>query len=155
MQAVMLAAGMGKRIGKTLVEKAIEASLEAGIKKFIIVTGYMGRGLQEYFLQIANLYKKDYVSSCNRINEEREQFSKELSKIKGVKVYPSEANYILCKLEEKDSTLVAANLLEKNIFIKDLKTKDAFKDMNYIRLAVRTREENKYLVEMLKEELDK
>ena len=37
-----------------------------------------------------------------------------------------------------------------NIFIKDLRTKNAFKDMNYIRLAVRTEAENDILVEKLK-----
>ena len=52
MQALMLAAGMGKRLGKytqgntkcmlkiqgkTLIERAIEACLDAGIKKFILV----------------------------------------------------------------------------------------------------------------------
>jgi histidinol-phosphate/aromatic aminotransferase/cobyric acid decarboxylase-like protein len=109
----------------------------------------------EYFLQIANLFKSDYVSSCDKIVDEREMFMQELGDIEGVKVYPSEANYLLCKLESCDSTLLAASLLEKNIFIKDLKTKDAFKDMDYIRLAVRTREENNYLVRTLKKELNK
>ena len=52
MQALMLAAGMGKRLGrytndntkcmlkiqgKTLIERATEALLDAGIKKFVIV----------------------------------------------------------------------------------------------------------------------
>ena len=51
MQALMLAAGMGKRLGKytkgntkcmlkiqdkTLIERAIEALLDAGIKRFVI-----------------------------------------------------------------------------------------------------------------------
>ena len=66
MQALMLAAGMGKRLGKytkgntkcmlkvgdkTLIERAIEASLEAGIKKFIIVVGYKGENVKKYLLE--------------------------------------------------------------------------------------------------------
>lgn len=109
----------------------------------------------EYFLQIANLYKNDYFESCNKIGEERKKFISELSNIDGIDVYDSQANYILCNLGNNDSTLVAANLLENDIFIKDLKTKDSFKDMNYIRLAIRTREENKKLVKALKNEIKK
>ena len=66
MQALMLAAGMGKRLGKytkgntkcmltiqdkTLIERAIEALLDAGIKKFIIVVGYKGDNLKKYLLE--------------------------------------------------------------------------------------------------------
>jgi len=63
MQAVMLAAGMGKRLGKftknntkcmleiqgkTLIERATEALLEAGIRRFVIVVGYNGENLKNY-----------------------------------------------------------------------------------------------------------
>ena len=108
----------------------------------------------EYFLQIANLYKKEYVEACDKIAEERERFIKDLRDIKDIVVYNSEANYVLCDLGKKNSTEVASKLLEENIFIKDLRTKSAFKDMNYIRLAIRTEEENKILAKRLKEILE-
>ena len=103
----------------------------------------------EYFLQIANLYKKEYVTSCDKISNERQRFIEDLRAIKGIVVYDSEANYVLCDLGKKNSTNIATKLLAEKIFIKDLRTKSAFKDMNYIRLAVRTEEENKMLVEKL------
>lgn len=103
----------------------------------------------EYFLQIANLYKKEYVKACDKISEERQRFITNLRKIKNIVVYDSEANYVLCDLGTKNSTQIACKLLEENIFIKDLRTKSAFKDMNYIRLAIRTEEENDLLVEKL------
>lgn len=105
----------------------------------------------EYFLQIANLYSKDYQIACSKIVEEREYFKNKLERIKGLKVYDSEANYLFCYLENFDSTELAIKLLNKNIFIKDLKTKKAFEGQNYIRLAVRTREENDRLVSSLKD----
>ena len=123
------------------------------IKKYISIWNINSYG--EYFLQIANLYKKDYVSACNKIVEEREYFIKELRKIKDIKVYDSEANYVLCYLNEYDSTEIASRMLEENIFIKDLKTKDAFKNKNYIRLAIRTKEENDMLIKALKKALKK
>ena len=119
------------------------------VKKYISIWNINSFG--EYFLQIANLYKNDYELSCDKISDEREKFIKDLKSIKGLKVYDSQANYVLCELEKYDSTRLAEKLLEKNIFIKDLKTKDAFKGMNYIRLAVRTREENAFLVKMIKD----
>lgn len=103
----------------------------------------------EYFLQIANLYKKDYVKACEKISEERQRFINSLRKIKGIDVYDSEANYVLCYLGTINSTNIASKLIEKNIFIKDLRTKSAFKDMNYIRLAVRTEAENEILIKEL------
>lgn len=107
----------------------------------------------EYFLQIANLYKKEYVEACNKIGQARERFMEDLKQIKDIEVYDSEANYVLCNLGTKNSTDIATKLLEENIFIKDLRTKLAFKDKNYIRLAVRTEEENKFLVKKLAEAL--
>ena len=62
MQALMLAAGMGKRLkkytanntkcmlkiqDKTLIERAIEALLEAGVTKLILVVGYQGENLKK------------------------------------------------------------------------------------------------------------
>ena len=63
MQAIMLAAGKGSRLGKytknntkcmlnihgkTLLERAIDALIEADIKDFIIVLGYKGENVKEY-----------------------------------------------------------------------------------------------------------
>ncbi len=63
MQAVILAAGMGSRLGhyttenpkcmlrvnrKTIIEHAIEVLSTRGVKKFVVVTGYKGRKLREF-----------------------------------------------------------------------------------------------------------
>ena len=104
----------------------------------------------EYWLQIANLYKKEYINACNKIDVVRQKFVNELRTISNIEVYDSEANFIMCNLYDYDSTQLAIDLLENNIFIKDLKTKDAFKGKNFIRLAVRTEEENDQLVKLMK-----
>ena len=124
------------------------------VKKYISIWNI--NSFAEYYLQICTLYKKDYIRACDKIVEAREEFIKDLKTIKGIKVYDSEANYILCDLKKYNSTELAIKLLENdNIFIKDLRTKKAFKDMNYVRLAVRTIEENKKLVSSLKKYLKK
>ena len=66
MQALMLAAGMGKRLKKytanntkcmlkihekTLIERAVEALLESGVNKLILVVGYQGENLKKFLLE--------------------------------------------------------------------------------------------------------
>ena len=88
MQALLLAAGMGKRLekftkdntkcmvevaGKKLKDRTIEAVLYAGIKKFIIVIGYQGNNLKNYVLdnysdcglEFIFIDNKDYAISNN------------------------------------------------------------------------------------------
>ena len=77
MQALMLAAGMGKRLGrytqngtkcmvsvngKTLIEYAIEALVNAGIKKFTLVIGYRGDVLKEF---IASKFNEKNLNGMN------------------------------------------------------------------------------------------
>ena len=77
-------------------------------------------------------------------------FIEELSEIPFVRVFPSQANYVMCELTDGcDSRKIAEELLEKNILIKDLTGKIG-NGRQYIRLAVRTVEENHYLVEQLR-----
>lgn len=106
----------------------------------------------EYFLQIATLYTKEYNKSCKLIADERIRFTKELQKIKYIEPYKSQANYIMCKLIDEDSTDLA-NYLIKNysILIKDLKNKKGFENKNYIRLAVKSKEDNDEIIKALKE----
>ena len=106
----------------------------------------------EYFFQIANLYKSDYAVACDKIAEERNRLTVELKKVlpKDCVIYDSQANFLLVDLGKYNSTKLAIELLDKNIFIKDLRTKHAFEGKNFIRLAIRTKEENDQLTEHLK-----
>ena len=106
----------------------------------------------EYYLQIYEKYNKTYSAACDSIAEERAHFIKELSKIKHLKVYPSQANFVLCKLTGKTkSDALALKLIEKsNILIKDLTGKKCFDKPEYIRLAIKSREDNDIIVEALK-----
>lgn len=106
----------------------------------------------EFFLQIFDKYKKLYSAGCDKIVAERERFVEELSKIDGITVYPSQANYVLCKLIGKISSQdLAVRLLDNhNILIKDLSGKKGFEQGNYIRLAVRSSKDNDFLLDALK-----
>jgi len=109
--------------------------------------------LGEFFLQIADKYKSDYRSACDRLAAERRRFAALLEATGVLEVYPSQANYLFCRLTDGTSSRkLAARLLdEKRIFIKDLSGKAGFPaGGQFIRLAVRRTEENDKLVAALK-----
>ena len=108
----------------------------------------------EYYLQIYNLYAKDYSSACDKIADERTRMIKELKKIKSIKVYPSEANYIMADLGKTSSYDLCVKLLDKyNILMKDLSSKNYFEGKNFVRIAVRDTHDNNVLIDALKKEL--
>jgi len=106
----------------------------------------------EYFFQIISLYQKDYIDACNKIAEERKKMIESLRQIPGIKVFNSQANYIMCKLENINSKEAATKLLcDYNIFIKDLSDKEGFSGEQFIRLAVRDSGDNELIINALKE----
>ncbi len=107
----------------------------------------------EYYMQIIEKYKDDYHDAMERFKEVRDRYLAKLNTIDNLKVYPSQANYVMCYIKEGiTSTELADVLLNKyNILIKDLSTKDGLDHGNYIRLSVKTDEENDTLISALKE----
>jgi len=107
----------------------------------------------EFFLQIVEKYSKEYREGCRRIAEERARFIKELSGIKFLKPYPSDANYVLCKVEKPfDAKSLAAVLWERaGCLVKDCSTKKGFNGAQFIRLAVKSREDDDELLAALKQ----
>lgn len=105
--------------------------------------------MAEFFMQILDKYKADYRLSLNMLKSERKRFYNELNKLSNLKVYPSQANYFMCELLNGcDSKSVAAKLLNKNILIKDLSGKIG-NGHQYIRIAIRTENEDNILLEKL------
>ena len=105
----------------------------------------------EYFLQIFVPFSKKYIQACDKISEVRAQFVAELKKIDFLKVYNSQANYVMAELTNVDSSDLTLYLLKKyNILIKDLSSKKGFENKNFIRIAVKSLEENNLLIEALK-----
>lgn len=105
----------------------------------------------EFYLQIYGKYEKYYTNACDKIIEERNYLFNKLNKISFIRVIPSQANYFLCEIIDKyTATELAQILLEKfNILIKDCNTKAALENKNYIRLAIRDRQDNQILIDAL------
>lgn len=101
----------------------------------------------EYFLQIYSLYEKEYYESCDKIAEQRRKLTEKLYDISFLKVYDSQANYLMCEVLTKFTSIELASLLLKkhNLLIKDFSTKEGFFNRNFIRIAVKDEYENSIL----------
>lgn len=105
----------------------------------------------EFYMQIFEKYEKDYQNACKAFIQERERFRKDLEAIRFLRVIPSNANYFLCEiLGGISSTQLAVRLLKEcGILIKDCSSKKGFSSKNYVRFAVRDKNDNCRLVDAL------
>ena len=106
----------------------------------------------EFFLQIFEKYEKDYQQSTRLLAKERQWFAKELSQINGIRVVPSQANYLMVELCGGMTATELTNklLVAYNVFVKDLSGKTGG---NYLRIAVRDRADNEALLQAMRFEL--
>lgn len=110
--------------------------------------------LAEYFLQIAPHYHAEYLASCQQLARQRELFAENLAQLDFLRVYPSQANFFLCELKPPlQATKMTAQLLQNHrILIKDLSSKEGFKNKQFIRIAVKEAGDNQLLFEALRTE---
>ena len=107
----------------------------------------------EFYMQIAEKYKKDYAKALVKFRAERERYLAELSTIDGIRVIPTQANYVMVELlNGKTAKEITKKLvLEHNILIKDLRSKMGGKQ--FVRLAIRNEKDNDALISALKKVL--
>lgn len=138
----------GLRLG---VIATADTDLIAFMKKDVAIWNI--NSFAEYYLQIIEKYRDDYYEAMEKFKEVRRRYLYKLSKIKGFKVYPSQANYVMCHIENSvTSTELADILLNRyNVLIKNLASKEGLNKGNYVRLSVKSDEENDYIVNALME----
>lgn len=138
----------GLRLG---VLASADEALISQVKKSVPIWNI--NSFAEYYMQIEEKYKKDYTAAMARFREARSRFAQELSALPGLRVLPSQANYFMCELTGGvTATALTTALLQDNIFIKDLTSK-VKEGTQFIRIAVRTEEENHALVEAMRKYL--
>lgn len=79
------------------------------------------------------------------ITSERERLLNELWKIRGIKPYPSEANFILFKVKNSDK--IYYRLLKEGVLVRNMKGVVN----GYLRVTVGTKKENNIFIKALKE----
>ena len=128
-----------------------DTELIAAMKKDVAIWNI--NSFAEFYMQIEEKYKKAYQEALVLIRAERKRFMQELSEIKGIRVIPSQANYVMVELASGLSAkaVTKALLIKDNILIKELTGKIQGKE--YLRIAVRNTADNNRLIEALKKEL--
>lgn len=124
-----------------------DTKLIAGMKRDVAIWNINSFG--EFYMQIAGKYQREYEASLDRMREEREHFCGRLAKINGLRVIPSEANYVMAELTGgmTAAELTRRLLTQHGILIKDLSAK--IKNGQFVRLAVRSRQDNDMLLAAL------
>ncbi|WP_313152338.1 aminotransferase class I/II-fold pyridoxal phosphate-dependent enzyme [Lacrimispora sp.] len=108
--------------------------------------------LAEYFLQIFEKYQSDYQEALEHFKRTRDKLYQSLQSIRQLKLYPSQANFIMCEITDGCSASQIAELLlnRYNILVKDLSQKPGLEGREFIRIAVRTEADNERLADALK-----
>ncbi|MBQ8154337.1 MAG: aminotransferase class I/II-fold pyridoxal phosphate-dependent enzyme [Prevotella sp.] len=137
----------GLRLG---VLASSDSAVIQQIKKDVSIWNINSFG--EFYMQIFGKYEKDYIQACHRFIAERDRFGKLLRTIPYLRVLPTQANYFCCQVTARyTSAELTKLLLERfNIMAKDCDSKNGLKGNNYIRLSVRSTEDNDRLIEALR-----
>ena len=119
------------------------------------LNNWKAHAMNEFFLQIFEKYNKDYKSALQRFRTSRNLLWEELNAIKGITALPSQANFIICKVEKDafgmDSSELCERLLcKREILIKDLSIQKEWQGKSYVRVGVCTEEENDKLVKAMR-----
>lgn len=106
----------------------------------------------EFYMQIAEKYAGDYKAALSLLRNERSRFQKKLEKIPGLRVIPSQGNYIMLEIT---NGMTAAELTKRmfakhSLLLKDLTGKVTGGE--FLRIAVRTEEDNDKLIDAFRKE---
>ncbi len=111
-------------------------------------------GFAEEFLRLSPQYEPEFKASCNKVMADRDHFHELLQTIPGMTVYRPDANYIFCRLPDHAASgpeIAEKLFIKHNIYLKHCQGKTMPESDRYLRIASRTQEENKKLVEALRD----
>lgn len=137
----------GLRLG---IMASSDKALIAKMKKSVSIWNI--NSFAEYFMQIFTKYEKDYKRSCAKFLKVRSEFLEGLQTIPYLHVMPTQANFFFCEvLPPYNSNSIVISMLKKhNILMSACSAKKAIQPNRYMRIAVRTAEDNHKLVEALR-----
>lgn len=138
----------GLRLG---ILASSDVALIKWIKKDISIWNI--NSFAEFYMQIFGKYESDYLAACRKFIAERRRFEVLLREIPYMRVLPTQANYFCIELTDKYSSAELTKLLLEryNIMVKDCDSKNGLKGRNFIRISVRSQQDNDQLIAALKE----
>jgi threonine-phosphate decarboxylase len=134
----------GLRIGYAVSDETTIAALREGQEPWTV-------NIPAERAAIAVLGDWNYIGKTRRlIEKERNRLLSALRILPGLETFPSAANFIFIKLTSMDVPTFVDKLGERGMLIRDCSSFPGL-DKNYIRIAVRTRSENKRLIKAFRE----
>jgi threonine-phosphate decarboxylase len=134
----------GLRVGYAIADAGTARQLRSGQEPWTI-------DIPSEQAAIAALTDWGYATKTRRyVARERDRLLSGLRLIGGVEPFPSPANYILLKLTGIDSQLLTDRLGRRGLLVRDCSSFPGL-DNRYVRIAVRTRWQNRRLLKALRE----
>ncbi len=131
----------GIRLGVLIANKDIAKELDKGRPPFNITSPTQTIGKI-----VLTEGKEEIKKQVKIIKDERNKMLKELNKIKEIKVYPSDANFILVKVKNGD--LIHEKLIKEGILVRNMSHLPMME--NCLRISIGKPEENKIFIETFK-----
>lgn len=130
----------GLRIGYGLMSSKL-AELTMAVKN-----PYNVSNIAEQSLIISLNHSKDLMKRIDTINSHRDELIEKLNQMSDLKVYPSSANFVLCKLIGSNVSELNINLIKEGVFVRLFPSEDL---KNCFRVSIGTEEENDYFFDKL------
>lgn len=134
----------GARVGYLLANRPFSQIFDA--VRFPMGVSYFSHKLAEMVLEDCSFIKKN----VKEIIVERDNLTKSLRKL-GLKVYESQANFLLVKIGERAGE-ICLKLKQRKILVRDRSRKKFLEGC--VRISVRSEKENQILIKALKEILN-
>lgn len=111
---------------------------------------------EKAIIETLPITKKYLKKSRKIIKQEREYLIKELTKINGIKIISGDANFLLIDITNTGYTSqeLTEQLIKHHILIRDCSTFTGLTN-SYIRIAIKTHEQNTILINLLKQIINK
>ena len=137
----------GLRLG---VLASANTNLITKIKKKVSIWNI--NSFAEFFMQILSKYEDDYKWACKKFLEERKRFVSDLKTVSFQHVMPTQANFVFCRINPPftASKVVMRMLKNHNILMSNCRAKKGLEGDCWMRIAIRSKEDNIKLVEALK-----
>ena len=146
---------ISKSYGVPGLRLGIMASADEGLigkaKKYVSIWNI--NSFAEFFMQIFTKYSKDYRKACACFQAERADFISKLCEIPFIHVMPTQANFVLCEVQEPYTSMeiVKRMLREHNILLSACNAKKGLHSGKYLRIAIRGHEDNAKLIEAFRQ----
>ena len=137
----------GLRIGYLLTA---DHSFAAAVRSHLPIWNL--NGFAESFLRHVGRYRSEFAASCEVVRDTCQELYRALREVPGLAPFRPDANFVFCKITAPVLTgkaLARRLYVEHSILIKDCSSKTMAEADRYVRIASRTPDENRRLVDAL------